>query len=505
MSGFARMVISLAFAVCLLWADAVPASPVVRSASHRSITDRTIVWPAWEQWQRIALLKDYNSRIVILGTALLGAAAGIVGSFTLLRKRALMGDALSHATLPGIGLAFIIATAAGADGKSLSVLLPGATLTGLIGVGAILLIRNLTRLKEDAALGIVLSVFFGAGVSLLGVIQQMKTGHAAGLEAFVYGKTASMRAGDAMLTGGATSLCVIVCLMLFKELKLLCFDEGFAGSRGLPIVRLDMVLMALVVVVAIVGLQAVGLILMIALLVIPAAAARFWTEEMWKMALIASMLGAAGGMLGAAMSALFSRLPSGAMIVLVCSLFFLASLVFGTARGVLVRWVRRTQLNRRVHRQHVLRAMYEILESSASAAHVDRTGVHAGIPISKLLSMRSWSARRLRHEIRRAERAGFVTGLDNEQVCLTESGFGEAARLTRQHRLWELYLINYADIAPGNVDRDADAIEHVLDPDIVSELEALLHQQQRDARVPASPHELREGFTAPSTTAAGGT
>ncbi len=296
---------SILLACAALSTDTLLAGPLDSTETGRSITDRSVDWPTWGQWRRVLLLEDYNSRVVILGTTLLGLAAGIVGSFTLLRKRALMGDALSHATLPGIGLAFIIASALGADGKSLPVLLLGATVSGSLGVGGILMIRNLTRLKEDAALGIVLSVFFGAGISLLGVVQQMESGHAAGLEAFIYGKTASMGANDALLIAAAALSCVVACLLLFKEFKLLCFDEVFAGSRGMPILRLDMALMALVVTISIVGLQAVGLILMIALLVIPAAAARFWTERMGRMTFIAAALGATGGMLGAATAPCF--------------------------------------------------------------------------------------------------------------------------------------------------------------------------------------------------------
>ena len=241
-------------------------------AVAESLTNRSISWPEWGQWKRVLLLQDYNTRVVMTGTGLLGMAAGLVGSFTLLRRRALMGDALSHATLPGVGLAFLLAPYLGLDGKSLPVLLTGAALSGILGVVAILYIRNLTRLKEDAALGIVLSVFFGAGIAILTIVQQVPSGHAAGLESFIYGKTASMIASDARLIAVAGLLSVIIIALMYKELTLLCFDEGFAGSRGYPVLILDLLLMALVVIVTIIGLQAVGLVLMIALLVIPAAA-----------------------------------------------------------------------------------------------------------------------------------------------------------------------------------------------------------------------------------------
>jgi len=433
------------------------------------------------------MLEDYNTRVVVLGTTLLGCAAGMVGSFTLLRKRALMGDALSHATLPGIALAFIIATLLGGNGKALPVLLLGATVTGLLGVGTILMIRNLTRLKEDTALGIVLSVFFGAGVALLRVSQEVPGGYAAGLESFITGKSASMIAQDAQLIGAAALVCIGACLLLFKELKLLCFDDGFAGSRGLPVLRLDLALMALVVIVTIVGLQAVGLILMVAMLVTPAAAARFWTENMRTMTILSSVLGAAGGMLGSAISGLFPKLPSGAMIVLVCALFFGISLVFGTARGVLVRLVRRFRLNRAIDRQHLLRALYELTEVATDGKAPSVAG-RLGVSINALLAKRSWPPDRLTRTVQRAESDQLVSR-QGDAVSLTLEGFSEAARLTRQHRLWELYLITHADIAPSKVDRDADAIEHVLEPGIVKELEALLARKYPG--VPASPHALQ--------------
>lgn len=448
----------------------------------RSIADHSLQWPTWEQWLRVLLLRDYNTRIVVLGTTLLGCASGMVGSFTLLRKRALMGDALCHATLPGIASAFLIATLLGGEGKSLVVLHLGATISGLLGMATILAIRHLTRLKEDTALGIVLSVFFGGGIALLAITQQTG-GNSSGLESFILGKTASMGARDAYLILTAAALSVGVSLLLFKELKLLCFDEEFAGSRGVPVIWLDITLMALVVAVSIVGLQAVGLVLMIALLVIPAAAARFWTEQMWQMATISAVLGALGGMLGAEISALFANLPSGALIVLVCTCFFLFSMVFGSARGLVVRWQRRRRLNRSVDRQHLLRAMYEMLEASQ---RLETTPVQT-VAIPSLLAKRSWNGGRLRRAIRRAvdDQLLVQTGDD---VRLTSRGLLEAARLTRQHRLWELYLITYADIAPSRVDRDADAIEHVLEPEVVAELETLLERERID--IPQSPHAL---------------
>ncbi len=451
-------------------------------AKTESITDRSFSMPTADDWWRVVTLRDYNTRVVLAGTTLLGVAAGVLGCFTLLRKRALMGDALSHATLPGIGLAFIFSVMAGGTGKSLIILLLGATVSGVLGLAMILLIRNLTRLKEDTALGIVLSVFFGAGVAVLGVVQSMGQGHAAGLESFIYGKTASMVASDAQLIAWVAALVIFFCIVLFKEFRLICFDADYAKSQGWPTIILDVLMMSLVIVVTVIGLQAVGLILIIALLIVPAAAARFWTERLVVMMVIAGLFGTASSLIGASLSALLPNFPSGAMIVLTATFFFLISMFFGAERGILIRWANRRKFEKKVRRQHLLRAIFELVEGDATVA--GSTG-HA-ISFQELLAMRSWNAGRLSREVAHAVKDGLIidTYTADRKIKFTQQGFREAALVVRQHRLWELYLITHADIAPSHVDRDADAIEHVLGPEMIAELESLLDT----SGVPASPH-----------------
>jgi manganese/zinc/iron transport system permease protein len=482
--------LQFAIVFCAFWNRADAAT------TTRSITDRTVAWPTTEQWRRTLLLEDYNTRVVVLGATMLGLAAGTIGSFTLLRKRALMGDALSHATLPGIVLAFMLVTLAGGDGKSLPVLLTGAAASGVIGLGTVLFLREKTRLKEDAALAIVLSVFFGAGVALLGLAQQERfgAGHAAGLETFINGKTASMLASDAWLIAGASAVVLAACALAFKELRILCFDQEYAQSSGLATVAVDVVMLSLVVLVTVVGLQAVGLILVIALLVIPAAAARFWTERMSQMTLIAGLIGAASAAIGAIASALFPNLPSGAMIVVVAAAGFVGSLVFGSARGILVRIARQTALARRIGRQNLLRAMYEEREAARDtpAAAFQASELDEGPPVAfeRLLARRSWSRRELQNLVARAANEHLLVPLADGDVRFTRRGLVEAQRFVRQHRLWELYLITHADIAPSHVDRDADAIEHVLAPEMIAELEALLGQSDAKPQVLDSPHPI---------------
>ena len=168
-------------------------------ASGKSITDTAIEWPSRDKIWRTISLADYNTRVVFSGVTALGAAGGLVGTFLLLRKRSLLSDTVSHCTLPGIAIAFLIAEAAGVSGRSLPLLLLGAAITGVFGMAAVAAIRARSRVKDDAALAIVLSVFFGLGIALMVIIQQLPTGTAAGLSHFIYGKAAAMTAVDAAL------------------------------------------------------------------------------------------------------------------------------------------------------------------------------------------------------------------------------------------------------------------------------------------------------------------
>lgn len=444
-------------------------------------------------------IAQYNTIVVLLGTGLLGLAAGVVGSFLLLRKRALLGDALSHATLPGIAGAFLVMVALGGAGKWLPGLLAGAAISGALGVTMILAIVHTTRIKEDAALGIVLSVFFGVGVVLLSLIQNLPTGSAAGLESFIYGKTASMLAFDAWLIGIAAAVVLVLCALLFKELKLLCFDGDFAGSLGWPVVVLDVVLMAMVVAVTVIGLQAVGLILVIALLIIPASAARFWTERLGRMTLLAGVLGAASGLGGAAASAVFPRLPAGAMIVLVAGGLFALSMLLGGTRGVLAQLWRQRAMNRRIGRQNLLRTLYEWHEQHRPIAAAGDPTAEGLPPIDfrTLRRRRGWNYVQLQAALAAAMRAGLVVRRGGaEHFALTTAGLLAARQVVRNHRLWEMYLITHADVAPGHVDREADRVEHVLGADLVARLEHALVTHDPAAAMPDSPHQLPANGTA---------
>lgn len=485
----------MALSLWLCWSGGAAGSPPKDMASHRdpateSQTRLAAGMPSWEQVRRVVLLRDYNTRIVWLGTTLLGIASGPVGVFMLLRRRSLVGDVVSHASLPGIALAFLVAESTRpGTGKSLPVLLAGATAAGLVGVCFLRLLQHFTRLKEDAALAIVLSTFFGFGVALLTLIQSLPGGNAAGLNTFIFGKAASMVAADVWLTGQAAAVILAISVLLFKELKLTAFDEPFAAAQGWPVTALDLFLMALVVGVTVIGLQSVGLLLMVAFLIIPAAAARFWTHDLRWMVWTAAMLGGASAACGVCLSALFPRIAAGAVIVLSSSAFFALSLLFGSQRGMVTRALERRRTQRSVGRTNLLRAFCEQAELRLGRAPVSPEELRdVRLTAAELFSARSWSRTSVRHLLSSAQRAGLLQNAGGDGYLLTDSGADAALRATRNHRLWELYLIEHVDIAPTHVDRDADDIEHLLSPEVIASLERLLSERFPQAGVPPNPH-----------------
>lgn len=429
----------------------------------------------------ILFLVNWNTRVVVLGVTMLGAVGGVVGTFMLLRKRALIGDAVSHATLPGIVIAFFIATALGAEGRTMWILLTGALVAGLLGILVLQFFSRVARISHDAALGIVLSCFFGTGVALLGIAQQTTMASVAGLDSFIYGKTASMLARDAVVIAIVAGGSGLVCLLFFKELRLVCFDAEYARGRGIPTLFLDLLLMALVLAVVIIGLQAVGAVLVIAILVIPAAAARFWTDSTGRMVLIAAGIGALGAWLGTAVSATAPRLPSGALVVLALGSLFVASLLLGRRRGLLQQAIMMARRTRRIRREHALRATMECLEVTSEDA----------CSLRAVADRRGWERHQARRAMSSLVREGTVVETrdsDEPMFSLTPAGTRAAREVVRRHRLWEHYLITQANYDSGHVDRGADELEHLLPPSILEQLETEFGDESSPAPLPESPH-----------------
>jgi manganese/zinc/iron transport system permease protein len=290
---------------------------------------------------RITLMQSFlqnpNTLWVLAGTTLLGLCSGVLGSFAFLQKRGLMGDVLAHAALPGICLSFMIT-----GFKNPFLFLIGATITGLMASLCIGWITRFSRIKEDTALALVLSVFFGLGIVLLTQIQHSHHGNQSGLDQFLFGQSAAIIKQDVQIIAAIAVILLFLCCLFFKELKLLCFDANFGRSLGFAMRRLDRLFLFCFVIAVVIGLQVAGIILMSALLIIPAAAARYWTERLDRMVMIAAGMGAMAGILGTWISAIGYHLSTGPVIVIAATLLFLLSMIFAPKRGVLAKWLQQT-------------------------------------------------------------------------------------------------------------------------------------------------------------------
>lgn len=408
---------------------------------------------------------------------MLGLCGGVLSPFAVLRKRGLMGDALAHAALPGICLAFMLT-----GERSVFWFTLGALAAGLVGAACIQTVTRYSRIKEDTALGLVLSVFFAVGIVLLTQILHGGGGTKAGLDKFLFGQAAAMTGSDVrVMTAGAGLVCFLA-LAMYKEFKLLCFDPGYADGLGFDSARLDALLNALIVVIVVLGLQAVGVVLVVAMLITPAAAARFWTHKLNRMVAVSGAVGALSGLLGAVFSALAPRMPTGPLIVLSATAMFLVSVVFAPERGALARFLRHFRLRKRVARENMLRAFYEMAES-AGAWNRDfaarEIAARRGKPLSATL-------RALDPLID----GGDAESLGGNRFRLTEKGYRTAYQIVRNHRLWEMFLMHEGHLAADHVDRGADWIEHFLPPDTVGELERLLKTHGMELKLPPSVHPL---------------
>ena len=386
------------------------------------------------------LQAGYNAALVTLGAALLGFAAGASGTFLFLRSRALVSDAVAHATLPGVGLAFIVMVSLGGEGRSLLGLLAGSAATAWIGLMAMEWIARRTRLAEDAAIGAVLGSFFGFGIVLLTIVQSMSAGRQAGLEGFLLGSTAGMLFQDAVVIAVGGSLAVLATWVLRRPMTLVAFDADYAAAMGYNVRRIDLLMMGLVMAVTVVGLKIVGLILIVAMLIIPSVTARFWTDRSQRVIWIAGALGAVSGYLGAVLSASAPAMPTGPIIVLVAAALFFVSLLFAPRRGVLAALLRHRRFQARVHRRQGLLAL--------AAQHPIREG---------------YTLRLLTRE-----------GLIRPDGVPTAQGRAQAAKVARDEQRWSVAREIHQDAGLTGRHDGLTPIEEVFTPDEIAHFDRRL-------------------------------
>ena len=295
---------------------------------------------------------SYTVQVVALGGSILGAISGALGCFAILRRESLVGDALSHAALPGVAIAFLLA------GRELSLLLIGAGIASWLGLRMVAAIMSTTRIKQDAALGIVLASWFAAGIALLAYIQSIPDASQAGLDHFIFGQAAAIIERDVRLVSGVGALVLLAVALLWKEFKLVAFDAEFASANGFRTGLINTVLSTLIVITIVLGLQLAGVILMVGMLIAPGIAARQWTRKLDQMVILAAVFGAFAGGAGAVISALDSDIPTGPMIIVVAFGLVVLSITLAPERGLLWRRLIQRANRRRFAAQNTRRDLY---------------------------------------------------------------------------------------------------------------------------------------------------
>jgi len=419
------------------------------------------------------LLKEPNVRIVVLACLLLSAGSAAVGVFAVLRKRALVGDVVAHSILPGICIAFLAT-----GSKHPLFLLLGALGTGWLSLIVMNYITVRSKIKEDTATALSLSVFFGLGILLLTYIQHQGNASQSGLDKFLFGKAASLLLEDVWIFGCISGVLMLVIGVLMKEFTLFSFDPLFSAVIGKPVRVLDFLLTAMTVLAVVVGIQAVGVVLMAAMLITPPAAARYWTNNVSVMVLLSAIFGMVGGYVGAFVSYLAPAMPTGPWIVVVVSLITLFSILFAPQKGVLSKWLNHKTVRNRILKENILKAMFQLLENQDTSQ---------SLSLADITKKRSIPLLTLKRGINFLIKDDFVhkkTGF----YSLTDAGFQRGKRLVKLHRLWEVYLATYLRLPTDHLHDDAETIEHILTPQIEQELEQLLNFPKADPHQKTIPY-----------------
>ena len=286
----------------------------------------------------MTILQSYTTQMVLLGTALLGLASGIAGTFAVLRKESLIGDGLSHAALPGVVIAFLLTGI-----KDIEVLITGAALSSITAAWLITITVENSKIKFDGALATILSAFFGLGMVLLTYVQSLNNAGQAGLSKFIFGQAATILARDVYITSAAALIIIVLTALFWKELKLISFDVEYAKTLQIPVTFTLILYRALLIMTIIIGIQSVGAILISSLLIAPAVGARQWTNKLGTMCILAGFFGMVSAIGGTIWSTTVQKLPTGPAIIVILSVIVLLSLIFAPNRGILWQYRKNKQ------------------------------------------------------------------------------------------------------------------------------------------------------------------
>ncbi len=390
---------------------------------------------------------------VMLGVAIIGAISGVVGTFSFLRKKTLIADAVSHSVLPGVCIGFMFAGT-----KDPISLMLGALLVGWFSVWFIDYISRATKLSEDTAIALVSTLFFAIGSVLLSVLSKSQNAEQSGLKNFLFGKAATMTTFDIQVFSFVSLVIIGVVVLFYKPFQLVSFNTDFARSIGVKVKTIEFLLSTLTVLTVAIGIQAVGVVLMSALLIAPAASARYWTNKLNVMLVLAAIFGMLSGMLGVMFSTMKDNMPTGPWIVFALFIFTLLTLLFAPKKGWFSIQKRNRANGRLIAEENILKIIYQLKENGKQE-----------ISFKEFLEKRSMDTNLLEKTIKYLINNKLINS-ENHLFSLSEAGEIEAARIVRSHRLWELYLTKRMNFKDDHIHGTAETIEHLITPEIEKEL-----------------------------------
>ncbi len=411
---------------------------------------------------------------VLVGTTLLAASSSVVGAFSYLKGQSLVGDAIAHALLPGVVLAFILGGI-----RNSSFLILGALISGLMAHYGIGYIENKTKLKSDTAVSLVLSTFFGFGIMLMSYIQRTGQGQQAGLERFLLGKAAAITMQDIYIFSALALVLIIGVGLFFKGFQLMTFNEDFAHAIGLPMPLIRFTFTVLTVLAITIGIQTVGVVLMAALLITPSAAARVWTNSLPAMLALAASFAGVAAVMGTYISSVLPKMPTGPWVVLVLAFFGFSSLLFAPKRGWFSKQRRAKANQRKTIRENVLKLLFQ---------QEEQRGLPTLLSIEEMQGIREMRLDRLTSTLKELKNRLLIID-HGGSYGLTELGRGEGRRVVRLHRLWELYLTERLGMAADHIHPQAETMEHVITPEIEELLVKELGNPEVDPHQSPIPYE----------------
>lgn len=350
---------------------------------------------------------DYTTFYVILGSAIFGSLSGIMSIYTVFRGRSLLGDVISHSSLPGVVLAFLII-----QSKNISWLLLGAIISSIFGLWLIHQIIQYKKIKLDAAFAVILSVFFGLGILLINYSQKIPHLDQAGIQIFLFGQASSLIKSDILLIAFIAVIIIFLIIFFWKELKLLSFDSEYMTILKFPVRWISLLLDLLIIIAIVIGLKTVGVILMAAMVIAPAAAARQWASSFSLLAILSLLFGLLAGALGAWISSLWERTPTGPIIIIILTIMVFFSICFAPNKGILEKWFRYRKRKQQLLMRIILQNIYAL-----SIQHKDKYHPHSEKVISAMSQLIS-----IKTELKLMQNIGWIKRVYNKEWCLTKKG-----------------------------------------------------------------------------------